>query len=220
MSQHGDSHDDLMRRFNEVIEGAGLDELRQLTSDLMLLGAGAAKEAQCPQMPELRRPQLGELRLFRIRVDLKDSRPPIWRRLDVRSDLTLDAVHQVPQASFSWDDHHLWRFSLGGDPFGRDGQLFLCPWDDEEGELEDEGAVPASEVRIDETTQTPGDVLGYVYDYGNHWQLTLRLEDVMPATADSPSAVCVDGRRAEPRLVGFVRVRERGADDPYASGVG
>lgn len=79
----------------------------------------------------------------------------IWRRVDVRSDLRLDAVHQVLQVGFSWDDYRLWRFSLGGEPFGRDGQLFLRPWDVEEGELENEPGVPGAEARIDEGQARP-----------------------------------------------------------------
>lgn len=49
----------------------------------------------------------------------------------------------------------------------------------------------------------PGDVLRYVYDYGDAWQVTLRLEKVMSTDADAtngpvPIALCVDGRRAAP----------------------
>jgi hypothetical protein len=198
VSEDQEQRADLLRRFQAVIDGAGLDELRELTSDLMLPGSGGAREPELPRMPELRRAPLEELRLFRIRVDLKRSRPPIWRRLNVRSDLRLDALHHVLQAAFSWDDYHLWRFCLGGQPFDHDNQLFLCPWDVEEGELADEGGLPAGEVRLDECMQDPGDVLGYVYDYGDNWELALRLEALLPAAADAPSAVCVDGRRAAP----------------------
>jgi hypothetical protein len=100
VSDAQDPRAELLRRFQAVIDGAGLDELRELTSDLMLVGSAAAREAERPGMPELRRAPLEELRLFRIRVDLKRSTPPIWRRLDVRSDLRLDALHQVLQAAF------------------------------------------------------------------------------------------------------------------------
>jgi hypothetical protein len=33
---------ELLRRFQEVIDGAGVDEVRELTSDLMLVGSPAA----------------------------------------------------------------------------------------------------------------------------------------------------------------------------------
>lgn len=79
--------------------------------------------------------------------------------------------------------------------FANSSQLFLCPYDVEDGE--DEGT-PDSEVRLDETLQDPGDVLRYVYDYGDSWELTLRLEQVLPADSEAPFATCVGGRRAAP----------------------
>ena len=56
---------------------------------------------------DLRRPPRVDLATYRVRFGLDSSWPPIWRRLDLRSDLPLDAVHQVVQAAFSWDDYHL-----------------------------------------------------------------------------------------------------------------
>ncbi len=147
------------------------------------------------QRPSLRRPRLTDAHVFTLRVDLDEARPPIWRRIEVRSDLRLDIVHQVLQAAFGWTDSHLHRFSLGGDPFSATSELFLCPFDVDEGE--DDG-IPAEEVRLDETVQDPGDVLHYVYDYGDSWELTLRLERVRAAGEDVPAALCVDGRRAAP----------------------
>ncbi|MGI5187683.1 plasmid pRiA4b ORF-3 family protein [Promicromonospora sp. CA-289599] len=133
--------------------------------------------------------------VLRIRIDLADAQPPIWRRLDLRSDLTLDVVHQVIQDAFGWEDAHLHRFALGGSVWDRDAQLFLCPYDVAEGE--DQGT-PEEQVRLDQVLNEPGDVLEYVYDYGDDWQLRLRLEKILPSEPGTPPAVCVDGRRAAP----------------------
>jgi len=123
MSPDDNHRDELLRRFESVISGAELDDLRQLVGDLSLLGAAAAQERFQPERRELRRPSLADVRIFRVRVELRHSKPRIWRRLELRSDLTLDVVHRVLQTAFSWTDTHLWRFSLGGDPFswGRSG---------------------------------------------------------------------------------------------------
>jgi hypothetical protein len=196
MSQH-DRQADLLRQFDAIISGAGLDDLRQLAGALSQLGVGPGEQAR-PRRPELRRPRLAELQRFVVRVDLRHAKPPIWRRLEVRSDLTLDVVHRVLQAAFGWMDSHLWRFSLGGDPFSPSSQVFLCPWDVEEAEWDDEGGLPAATIRLDEAIQTPGEMLSYAYDYGDNWELTLRLEHVLLAAAGMPSAVAVDGRRAAP----------------------
>ncbi|MEZ0339887.1 plasmid pRiA4b ORF-3 family protein [Mycobacterium sp. pV006] len=143
--------------------------------------------------PDLRHPQRTEPVVYRIRVDLDDAQPAIWRLIDLRSDLTLDVVHQALQAAFDWTDSHLHCFSLGGSPFDAGSQSFLCSFD-----LEEEEGVAAEVTRLDETLTEPGDVLHYVYDYGDNWKLTLRLEEVLPADGGGRSAVVVDGERAAP----------------------
>jgi hypothetical protein len=185
--------DELLARFNEAISGLELDDLRQLAGDLLSWGRDLAPQ---PPRASRRRPPREETLIYRVRVDLEDASPPIWRRLDLRSDLTLDAVHQVLQAAFGWTDSHLHRFALGDSVFDLNAELFLCPWDVEEGE--DEG-VPAKDVKLDETLAEPGDVLRYCYDYGDSWDLTIKLERVLgPADHQVAAALCVDGRRAAP----------------------
>lgn len=189
------AHAELLRKFEAAVSGTELADLRQLAGDLTLLGGTLVRRQA---RPDLRRNARPTLATYRIRVDLDHAEPPIWRRLDLRSDLPLDVVHQVLQAAFGWTDSHLHRFSLGGHPFDRTSQLFLCPYDVEEGEDDDHGDVAAGDVRLDETLQEPGDVLHYLYDYGDSWEVSLRLEEVLPAAADAPSARAVDGRRAAP----------------------
>lgn len=123
------------------------------------------------------------------------ARPPIWRRLDLRSDISLLDAHRALQAAFGWLDYHLYRSSLGGSPFHPRSELFLCPYDVEEGE---DPGTPVADVRLDETLHEPGDVLRYVYDYGDSWELTLRVESVHDASDATPAAWCVGGRRAAP----------------------
>jgi hypothetical protein len=195
VSDEDDAQAELLRRFESAVSGTELSDLRRLADDLLLIGGSIARRKV---RPELRRPPRSDVAIHRIRVDLDRAEPPIWRRLDLRSDLPLDVVHRVLQAAFDWSDAHLHRFSLGGDPFDGTSQVFLCPYDVEEGEEDDAGGIPASDVRLDETLQEPGDVLHYVYDYGDSWDLTLRLEQVLPASPDSPPATAVGGRRAAP----------------------
>jgi hypothetical protein len=149
--------------------------------------------------PDLRRARRRDVVAYRVRAHLDDSDPTIWRRLDLRSNLTLDLLHQVLQVAFDWTDSHLHRFSLGGGAFDHHSQLFLCPYDVDNKEWpEDDVGLPAAETRLDETLSEPGDVLRYLYDYGDNWELTLRLEGVLPAATDGPAAVVVGGARAAP----------------------
>jgi hypothetical protein len=54
----------------------------------------------------------------RLHVSLAEIDPPIWRRLVVPSDWTLDRLHLVLQAAFSWTDSHLHEFRIGGLRYG------------------------------------------------------------------------------------------------------
>ncbi len=149
--------------------------------------------------PDLRHVRRGDVVVYRVRVDIDDADPPIWRRIELRSDMMLDLLHQVLQVAFDWTDSHLHRFSLGGGAFDRHSQHFLCPYDIHDNDFDDDDdGIPAADTRLDETLSATGDVLHYLYDYGDNWELTIRLEQVLPADSGCPAAVVVDGERAAP----------------------
>lgn len=45
-----------------------------------------------------------------LRIELKDIKPLIWRRVAVSTSMNLKAVHGVIQAVMGWLDCHLWEF--------------------------------------------------------------------------------------------------------------
>jgi hypothetical protein len=184
---------ELHRRFEEIIAGMDLDDLQDVAGQILSFHGRILTKPE--QRPSLRKPRRSEPAILRVRVDLEHAKPPIWRRLDVRSDVGLDVFHQVLQSAFGWTDSHLHRFALGGSPFDSNAELFLCPYDVEEGE--DDGT-PAKDVTLDETLSEPGDVLRYCYDYGDSWDLAIALESVLDPEESAPVALCVDGRRAAP----------------------
>lgn len=131
---------------------------------------------------------------YRVRMDITDSRPPIWRRLELASDMFLDELHTVIQSSFSWTDSHLHVFAIGSSVHDLEADRYLCPFDVEDGEA----GVPEEEVRLDEVLVEVGDTLLYEYDYGDGWEHRLRLEAVTDRAGGEARAVCVDGERAGP----------------------
>jgi hypothetical protein len=143
-----------------------------------------------PREPAYAEPP-AESRRFRVRVDLDGARPPIWRRLELRGDLRLDQVHDVLQSAFGWANSHLHAFRVSTDPLV---DAFVTEFDLEEGE---EG-VPEADIRLDQVMATKGDRLYYEYDFGDSWDHTIAVEDVLPLDADAPAATVIDGRRACP----------------------
>jgi hypothetical protein len=142
-----------------------------------------------------RRPRRADEVTLRIRIELSDVHPPIWRVIELSSAVHLDGVHQVVQRAFAWNDSHLHRFAVGTSVWDNDAELYLCPFDVREGE--DEG-IPEQDVRLDEVLVEEGDTLHYSYDYGDGWDHVLRLEAILDRGSDQVLAVCIDGRRAGP----------------------
>jgi len=170
---------DFDARFLAAVSGSELDDLRVLGDHV--------------PRPELRKPRRKQAVGYQVTASLNDSEPRIWRTLEIRCDVGLDLVHQIVQAAFGWNDSHLHMFAIGGEPFDQKSQAFLCPSDVVEGEVD---GIPEQEVRLDETLAEPGDELHYVYDYGDHWDVTLRLDEVLPEAGEL--AGCVAGERAAP----------------------
>ena len=113
--------------------------------------------------PSRRRPRRADVVSYRVRVDLNGTKPPLWRRLELASDLFLDQVHEVMQAAFGWTDSHLHQFGSGPGHYGPATEHYLCPFQVEEGDP----GVPEEDVRLDEVLAEPGDKLFYDYDFGD-----------------------------------------------------
>jgi len=58
-----------------------------------------AQEAPEPTL----RPVPPEVRGNRVRVDLRDAEPPVWRCIELPGDLTLPRLHDVIQAAMGMD---------------------------------------------------------------------------------------------------------------------
>lgn len=134
-------------------------------------------------------PVPAEVRGFRVRLDLHGARPPVWRRLELPGDLTLPRVHDVIQAAMGWYDTHLHRFRTGHD---HRAPYFVTHFDLDEG---DDGMLE-DDVRLDQVLAEQGDELWYEYDFGDGWDHTLVVEEVLDEAP--PMARCTAGRMACP----------------------
>ena len=53
-----------------------------------------------------------------LKVTLRGTRPPVWRRLLMPGTMTLGDLHQAIQAAMGWEDCHLHVFDIGGRQYG------------------------------------------------------------------------------------------------------
>ncbi len=125
-------------------------------------------------------------RAYTLKIQLRDIRPPVWRRLRVAGSLTLGDLHLVIQTAFGWDHSHLHSFYVG----------------DHEYSVLD---VMAGMDARDEDAFTLDTVLGarvkkfrYVYDFGDDWEHLITVEKREPPAEAAVEAVCLKGKRACP----------------------
>lgn len=122
--------------------------------------------------------------VHRLKVTLHGAKPPIWRRLEVPSDITLSRLHAVLQEAFGWQNTHLWAFDTGSGVYGLpDREL---------------GHRSAGRVKLETVAPRPGARLMYVYDFGDDWQHDIAVEDVSAPESGVAYPRCLTGRRAAP----------------------
>jgi hypothetical protein len=179
------------RRLLAAATGNDTDSTRQSLTD----AAWARLDRPKKPLP-LMTPPATPVRLH-VRVDVVGSTPPIWRRLSLPSNLTLDRLHDVLQTAFGWMNSHLHQFTLASDPHGHETEGILTPFDVEEG---DEGVLE-SDLRLDQFLAAPGDTLRYTYDFGDDWEHTVTLEAVDAPEVGAPTDAvvrCLAGERQGP----------------------
>jgi Plasmid pRiA4b ORF-3-like protein len=105
--------------------------------------------------------------IVQIKVKLLGvTKPPVWRRVQLRADTRLDQLHEILQAALGWENYHLHAFSFGDEEFGpRDPELEL--------DFSDE-----RKVTLDELTDI-GARFRYTYDFGDNWEHEILVEDLL-----------------------------------------
>ena len=187
--------DGTQRVADEMLSGLGPVDVQTLARRLASGDVTAVEQLLfASKPPSRRRRRRTDLVTLRVRIDLAGTRPPVWRRLELASDLFLDEVHEIIQAAFGWTDSHLHRFGCGPTYYSRETEYYLCPFSVDEG---DEG-VPEEQVRLDEVLVDVGDTLFYAYDFGDDWQHVIQLEAVLARGGSAPRAICTGGRRPGP----------------------
>ncbi len=125
--------------------------------------------------------------IFRLKVTLDEIRPPIWRRIDVASDISLARLHRVFQLAMGWYDSHLHEFRIGSAEYGEPDP----EWDDGRDLRSDR------RYRLDRVAAV-GSRFSYIYDLGDYWVHRVVIEKALPPEPGVRYPRVVTGRRACP----------------------
>lgn len=132
--------------------------------------------------------------VHQFRVVLDDVTPPVWRQFQLPSEATFWDLHCAINDAMGWEDAHLHEFRVGSK---RHGQRIGIPLDDEMFPGDDPGHADW-DVPITAHFSRRGASCNYLYDFGDGWSHTVRLEAILPREPNGKFPRCLDGARACP----------------------
>ena len=94
--------------------------------------------------------------IARVRIELQDIEPKIWRRVDVPLSSTLMALHDIVQVTMGWEDTHLFVFRI-------EDKLYGAPNPDDA--LYERKIYQAKSIRLKALVARGIDKFSYVYDF-------------------------------------------------------
>lgn len=147
--------------------------------------------------PELK--SLGFLRnaVYQFRIEMPDILPSIWRQIQVPPDYNFWDLHVAIQDAMGWLDSHLHHFEIKAKGKHKWVKIGIPDFDLIEEEPEEE-VFPGWEIPMDTYFNDLGLEARYLYDYGDSWWHTVKLEGYMARRQGGKYPVCIDGERACP----------------------
>lgn len=128
--------------------------------------------------------------IYQLKVTLNGSKPPIWRRILVPSNIDLGGFHRILQTVLGWRNSHLHQFISGRTMYGALVDEFGGGL---EMECEDE-----KEYQLSQLLKKEKDSLVYEYDFGDSWEHKIVLEKILPYDSAVKVPTCIKGKRACP----------------------
>jgi hypothetical protein len=125
--------------------------------------------------------------IYQLKITLQDIKPPIWRRVLVPSDITLNTLHYVIQMAMGWTNSHLHQFIVGKTYFSEPIPAF----ESYRQMLDDR------KVRLAQIAKEGGEFI-YEYDFGDSWRHVILVEKVLEPEPGQQYPVCIEGKRACP----------------------
>ncbi len=125
--------------------------------------------------------------IYQLKISLQGSRPPIWRRVQVSGDITLEQLHTLIQVSMGWYNCHLHEFEIQGQTYGQ-------PMPD----YDYHSVVNESKARLGQVVTDEKVKFSYIYDMGDGWDHQILVEKILPPDPEVQYPLCVKGKRACP----------------------
>lgn len=133
--------------------------------------------------------------VYQFKITLKGTKPPIWRRILVPETYTFWDLHVAIQDAMGWDDYHLHEFTLLSPKTGRKVKIGIPS--DEDADFGWKVLADWNQ-KIAHYFSSENSKADYVYDFGDGWEHSIKLEKILPRETGVAYPRCIDGRGACP----------------------
>ncbi|MEN6622131.1 MAG: plasmid pRiA4b ORF-3 family protein [Smithella sp.] len=124
--------------------------------------------------------------IYQLKITLRGSKPPIWRRFTIPDSMALSKLHRVIHVIMDWTDTHLHEFIVGNVSYG-------IPDPDWPSDTKNKARVKINHLLYEEKQK-----IRYVYDFGDNWEHVIELEKIIAGEKASAKLKCLAGKRACP----------------------
>jgi Plasmid pRiA4b ORF-3-like protein len=123
--------------------------------------------------------------IYQLKITLQDSKPPIWRRVQLQSNITLDVLHDIIQIAMGWTNSHLHHFRVGR-------RYYSHP------DFDLENSDDETRIKLNQILTVLKDKFFYEYDFGDGWDHQIVLEKILPVEPEKQYPCCLTGKRCCP----------------------
>jgi hypothetical protein len=125
-------------------------------------------------------------KIYQLKITLRDSKPPIWRRVLVDGSINLLELHDIIQIAMGWTDSHLHQFII-------DEEYYSMPDPYAMRSLKDERRFRLNQIAPQEKI-----IFIYEYDFGDSWEHKILVEKISAPEPRTSYPICIKGKRACP----------------------
>ena len=125
-------------------------------------------------------------KIYQLKISLLNSKPSIWKRIQLDSDTLLPDLHKIIQTSMGWTNSHLHQFI-------HNDKTYAAP--DTWGDL---NSRDYQKIKIDKILLHEKDKMIYEYDFGDGWRHEIILEKTLEKADKDKLPLCIAGKNACP----------------------
>ena len=121
-----------------------------------------------------------------IKVTIKNTHPPVWRRLQIPAGITFHELNAIIQLAFDWSGYHLYSFEIGN---------LLIEIPDDIFDDFDYKVINSKRTKVDKYFDEI-EKLEYTYDFGDNWIHNIQIENVAESEEKLKNPVCLKAKMA------------------------